>query len=92
MNLDIISNRFLQKRIETSNNPLDIELRLQACVVMKRVRIEEFFIDFDKLRKGKVTKNQFMSILSMMNFKLTNEESLALSNKYRTDDDMFNYK
>jgi Ca2+-binding EF-hand superfamily protein len=26
-------------------------------VVMKRVRIEEFFHDFDKLRKGRVTKN-----------------------------------
>jgi Ca2+-binding EF-hand superfamily protein len=26
---------------------------------MKRVRIEEFFFDFDKLRRGKVTKNQF---------------------------------
>jgi len=23
---------------------------------MKRVRIEEFFFDFDKLRRGKVTK------------------------------------
>lgn len=57
MGMDIISNRFLQKRIETFNNPLDIEVRLQAAVVMKRVRIEEFFFDFDKLRKGKVTPN-----------------------------------
>ena len=57
--VDVINNRFLQKRIETSNNPTDVEKRLQAAVVMKRVRIEEFFIDFDKLRKGKVTKNQF---------------------------------
>jgi hypothetical protein len=24
---------------------------------MKRIRIEEFFTDFDKLRRGKVTKN-----------------------------------
>lgn len=55
--VDVINNRFLQKRIETSNNPSDVERRLQAAVVMKRVRIEEFFIDFDKLRKGKVTKN-----------------------------------
>lgn len=54
VNLDIISNRFLQKRIEISNDPNDVETRLQAAVVMKRVRIEEFFFDFDKLRKGKV--------------------------------------
>jgi hypothetical protein len=54
--LDVISNRFLQKRVETANNPSDIETRLQHHVVMKRVRIEEFFYDFDKLRKGRVTK------------------------------------
>lgn len=57
--LDVINNRFLEKRVETSNCPLDIEDRLRAQVVMKRVRIEEFFLDFDKLRRGKVTKNQF---------------------------------
>ena len=58
-NLDVINNRFMQKRVHTVNNPDDIEKRLQAQVVMKRVRIEEFFFDFDKLRRGKVTKNQF---------------------------------
>ncbi len=84
MDLDIISNRFLQKRIETSNNPLDIEVRLQASVVMKRVRIEEFFYDFDKLRKGMVTKNQFMSILSMQSFNLTQEEFDSIATKYET--------
>lgn len=59
---------------------------------MKRVRIEEFFLDFDKLRKGKVTVNQFQSILSMLNFKLTQEELNELSCRYKTDDNMFNYK
>mgnify|MGYP001353735231 CR=1 FL=1 len=54
--LDVINNRFQQKRVHTVNNPLDVEKRLQATVVMKRVRVEEFFIDFDKLRKGHVTK------------------------------------
>jgi Ca2+-binding EF-hand superfamily protein len=41
---------------------------------MKRVRIEEFFHDFDKLRKGRVTKSQFSSIMSQLGFNLTNEE------------------
>ena len=92
--VDVINNRFLQKRIETANNPSDVERRLQAKVVMKRVRIEEFFIDFDKLRKGKVTKKQFESILSMLNFNLTKEEFDSLAAKYRTNDpeEMFNYK
>jgi Ca2+-binding EF-hand superfamily protein len=80
--------------VEISNNPNDIESRLQAIVVMKRVRIEEFFFDFDKLRRGKVTKNQFESILSMLNFNLTKEEFNTLAYKYKTDDPefMINYK
>lgn len=53
---------------------------------MKRVRIEEFFRDFDKLRKGRVTRPQFKSILSSMNFTLTNDEFKALAKKYETTD------
>ena len=34
------------------NLELDVEKRLQALVARDRVRIKEFFIDFDKLRKG----------------------------------------
>lgn len=55
-NLDVINNRFMEKRVNIGNSPSDIEDRLRAQVVMKRVRIEEFFFDFDKLRRGKVTK------------------------------------
>ena len=33
---------------------LDVEKRLQALVVKDRIRIKEFFLDFDKLRKGTV--------------------------------------
>lgn len=36
------------------NVELDVEKRLQAMVAKDRVRIKEFFIDFDKLRKGYV--------------------------------------
>lgn len=31
---------------------LDVEKRLQAFVAKDGVRVKEFFIDFDKLRKG----------------------------------------
>ena len=62
-------------------------------VVMKRVRIEQFFIDYDKLRKGHVTKAQFRSILSMLNFNFTNEEYDTITNRYETSDPekFFNY-
>jgi len=61
---------------------------------MKRVRIEEFFFDFDKLRRGKVTKTQFESILSMLNFNFTKEEFGQMADKYKTNDPEFliNYK
>ncbi len=60
---------------------------------MKRIRIEEFFKDFDKLRKGKVTINQFTSILCMLNFSLNDAEFEALAQKYKTNDadGQFNY-
>jgi hypothetical protein len=36
------------------NVELDVEKRLQADVLKDRVRIKQFFIDFDRLRKGYV--------------------------------------
>ena len=56
-NVDVIANRYQQPRIDISNDPNDVEDRLRSTVVMKRIRIEQFFQDFDKLRKGHVTKH-----------------------------------
>jgi Ca2+-binding EF-hand superfamily protein len=88
-----MNNRFLQAKVDVSNDPNDVEDRIRSIVVMKRVRIEEFFIDFDKLRKGRVTRRQFKSILSNMNFALTDDEFEALADKYKTNDPevFFNY-
>jgi hypothetical protein len=36
------------------NVEFDVEKRLQAMVAKDGIRIKEFFIDFDKLRKGYV--------------------------------------
>ena len=55
--INVLENRFMQEAVNIANDPADVESRLQALVVMKRVRVEEFFRDFDKLRKGKVTIN-----------------------------------
>jgi hypothetical protein len=84
--INVLENRFSQQAVNIANDPTDVEERLRALVVMKRVRIEEFFKDFDKLRKGKVTINQFTSILSMLNFNLTDAEFDALAQKYKTSD------
>jgi hypothetical protein len=77
--INVLENRFSQQAVNIANDPTDVEERLRAMVVMKRVRVEEFFRDFDKLRKGKVTINQFKSILSMMNFQLTDSEFESLA-------------
>ena len=51
----------MQAHIDISNDPTDVEDRLKAAIVMKRVRIRDFFKDFDKLRKGRVTRPQSKS-------------------------------
>ena len=91
--INVLENRFSQQTVNIANDPTDVEDRLRALVVMKRVRVEEFFRDFDKLRKGKVTINQFKSILSMLNFNLTDLEFDSLAQKYKTNDpdNLFNY-
>lgn len=75
-------------------NPADAEDRIRSIVVMKRIRIEEFFYDFDKLRKGRVTRTQFKAILSSLGLILTDNEYESLANKYQTNDPekFFNYK
>lgn len=85
-NLDVVANRFSQPRVDLSCDPNDVEDRIRAAVVMKRIRCEEFFHDFDKLRKGRVTRPQFCSILSQLGFSLTNEELDCLANRYCTED------
>ena len=84
--LDVLNNRFSQKKVEIGNDPSDTEDRVRARVVMNRIRIEEFFQDYDKLRKGKVTRPQFKSILSAMKFNLTDDEFEALADKYQSND------
>ena len=54
--LNVLENRFSQPTVNIANDPNDVESRLRSLVLMKRVRINEFFKDFDKLRKGRVTK------------------------------------
>ena len=90
--LEVLENRFSQPTINLANDPTDVEDRIRAMVVMKRIRVTEFFRDFDKLRKGKVTAPQFKSVLATLNIQISDEEYDSLAKKYWTDDDMVNYK
>ena len=82
----MVANRFSQPRVDLSCDPNDVEDRIRAMVVMKRIRCEEFFLDYDKLRKGRVTRAQFCQILSQLGFSLTNEELECLAVRYCTED------
>jgi Ca2+-binding EF-hand superfamily protein len=79
--------------VRTHNNPEDVEDRIRSMVVMKRIRIEEFFRDFDKLRKGRITRSELKRILSILNFTFEETEFDALCDKYKTNDAevFFNY-
>ena len=89
--LHVLENRFSKPTINLANDPNDVEERIQTQVVMKRVRIGEFFRDYDKLRKGKITPSQFKGALSMLKFYMTEEEYESLVQKYITDDGMVKY-
>lgn len=56
------------------NVELDVEKRLQASVAKDRIRIKEFFIDFDKLRKGTVGEAAFRTCLGTLNIKFSEAE------------------
>ena len=51
-----------------------IEKKVQAMVVMKQLRIKEFFKDYDPLRKGTVTDSQVKKIFKESNKKNSSKE------------------
>jgi Ca2+-binding EF-hand superfamily protein len=89
--LDVISNRFSEQAVNKANDPFSVKERIRALVVMNRLRIEEYFRDFDKLRKGRVTRTQFESVLSALKVQLSKEEFDALFAQFATEDGFFNH-
>ena len=47
--------------------------KIQAQVALKRIRIKEFFLDFDGLRKNIVTGDQFKRVLATLGLILTDK-------------------
>lgn len=62
-----------------------LEDKIRAHVVMYKIRIEQFFIDFDKLRKGTVTKDQFRRILKLSGIDVEDYQYDLLVKKYSLD-------
>ena len=72
-----------------------IENRLRAHSYTKRIRVEEFFKDFDRLRTGYITTEQFRRAINR-NFtnSVTDGEFRILADKYRSNSrpNCINYK
>jgi hypothetical protein len=51
--------------------------KIKCAVKVKRIRLDEYFKDFDPLRKGILPANKFRGVLSQMKIDL-DEESLLL--------------
>ncbi|XP_059802334.1 uncharacterized protein LOC132378963 isoform X1 [Hypanus sabinus] len=60
-----------------------VENRIRNTVLAKRIRISEYFGDYDKLCSGYITRSQFLRCLDQTTgIRLTLEESNALFSKY----------
>lgn len=64
---------------------------LQAQVYERRVDFRAFCQDFDHLRKGFVLSHKLRSILSLLNFHMTEDEIQVLTHYYARGDDSMNY-
>lgn len=66
---------YVQKSLAERWRPIeDVLKRIQAEVTLRRIRIREFFIDFDNLRKNIVTGFQFRRILNTLNLPISEAE------------------
>lgn len=57
--------------------------RLKSEVYKRRIRVKEFFFDFDRLRKGTITEDKFRSALSMLNIFMTEQDISELITRYK---------
>ena len=64
----------------------DILRRVQAEVTLKRLRIREFFLDFDGLRKNIVTGLQFRRVLNSLNLAFSDKEFKEIVKAYGIDE------
>lgn len=67
-------------------NIKDVLDKIKHTVKINRIRLNEFFEDFDTLRKGTCTKAKFRTALDMANLNLRPEEYDVLENYYGVPD------
>ncbi|CAF4326685.1 unnamed protein product, partial [Rotaria sp. Silwood2] len=83
----------LKVKIDTSNvNLNDLMGRIRHHVLIHRIRVKEFFEDFDPLRLGTISQSRFIRVLASLGLTgldgvpLTQAQMLALCDHYRHPD------
>lgn len=74
-----------EEELPTRSVPMLIRY-IKQVVKRDRIRLEEFYRDFDKLRHGKVTAAQFSAGLSAGGFVLSKDEMRLLGDEYASRD------
>lgn len=67
------------------NTPQDVEdvlARIRQVCAQQRIRVGEFFRDFDKLRSGYITSSQFRIGLNMSKVPISHQEFLMLCDHF----------
>jgi len=65
--------------------PTDIDMtvnKIQGHIFPRRIRAKEFFRDYDPLRSGRVTKEQFVRAVALMGVRLSASESETLADHF----------
>jgi len=73
MHNDSITEEFyVSKNLPQKYLPIqEVMKKIQAQVTLKRLRIREFFLDFDGLRKNIVTGDQFKRVLATLSLTIS---------------------
>jgi len=58
---------------------MNLIARIQVFVTPRRVRVREFFLDFDRLRCGRCSKTQFARALNLVGVRLADQEADSLA-------------
>lgn len=65
--------------------------RIRTHIYLNGDRPTEWFLDFDKLRSGRVTEQQFYRVLAVIKVKISEEEAKMLAQHY-AENNMVNYR
>ena len=70
----------------------DVLDRLRSYIYTHDIHPTEWFEDFDKLRSGKVTPDQFCRVLNTLGFIIQENELSDLLNNFKTTEGKINYR